>query len=922
MRASFIAAAALLLSVAGPGRAQAQEPDGIDRLVLRMEQAIAQSDLGAYRALFSPSVPREEVEALALDTVRPDVTRAVVRARDRAPIADSGGSASRLVIELFAEQGSQARVWTLRVDVRRQPPQPAPPGETPAPDTWLIEAQERLTSIDGLYRLGLDPTSQLDATGLVVSSEDAELRMARGSVFVARASSGVTALVLLGNGVLRFAPKPAAERGQVRIFSGRDVLEAPFSSAFVRINPGNFDEQVRAASLTERTVEASKLRQATEIFGEEVVKSFGLDLSDLSRETWSLVPGYGDFLAEIRTKKYGTLTYARSWSEAEDVTLFDRARRRNISVYASERKLQTRGRSYDEDQLADYDVLSYDIEASYHPPREWLEGRVRMQVRVRAYALATLTVRLAEALVPQSVTSNRHGRLLAIRVRGQNSLLVNLPSSVSRDEMLTLTFVYAGRLPSVVPEREVASVASDQSAAGQLIIEGPVVPPEPRFIHSNRSYWYPQSPVTDYATAVLRLTVPENWDSVASGNPAAGNPERLAPTEAGGPDLKRFTFVAGQPVRYIGWVVTRLQPSATGNVSLPAAAATPARPADGTTGRELHPGAGVFYSALDIQVVANPRQVSRSRAMTPQVAEILELYGSILDDLPYPTLTLAVVDAELPGGHSPPYFALLNQPLPTSPYIWRNDPVYFDTFPQFFLAHELAHQFWGHAVGWKNYHEQWISEGFAQYFAALYAEHARGPEVFRDILRSMRKSAVDQSGQGPISLGYRLGHIKGDSRVFRSLVYNKGALVLHMLRRLLGDDAFFRGLRDLYRTFRFRKAGTDDVRAAFERASGRSLERYFEQWIHGSGVPRLMFRQSVAPAAGGSGQEVRLLFEQAGEPFELPVTVTLVYASGEREEVIVPVAGAASERRVPLRGPLRKVEVNEDGAGVARIDRR
>jgi len=83
-----------------------------------------------------------------------------------------------------------------------------------------------------------------------------------------------------------------------------------------------------------------------------------------------------------------------------------------------------------------------------------------------------------------------------------------------------------------------------------------------------------------------------------------------------------------------------------------------------------------------------------------------------------------MLEHDLPGGHSPGYFAALNQPLPTSPLVWRNDPAAFSSFPDFFLAHELAHQWWGQAVGWKNYHEQWISEGFAQYFSALYAQRA------------------------------------------------------------------------------------------------------------------------------------------------------------------------------------------------------
>ena len=96
---------------------------------------------------------------------------------------------------------------------------------------------------------------------------------------------------------------------------------------------------------------------------------------------------------------------------------------------------------------------------------------------------------------------------------------------------------------------------------------------------------------------------------------------------------------------------------------------------------------------------------------------------------------VALVESDLPGGHSPGYFAALNQPLPTSRLVWRNDPAAFSGFPDFFIAHELAHQWWGQAVGWKNYHEQWVSEGFAQYFAALYAQREKGNDEFETILK-------------------------------------------------------------------------------------------------------------------------------------------------------------------------------------------
>ncbi len=128
--------------------------------------------------------------------------------------------------------------------------------------------------------------------------------------------------------------------------------------------------------------------------------------------------------------------------------------------------------------------------------------------------------------------------------------------------------------------------------------------------------------------------------------------------------------------------------------------------------------------------------------------------------------------------------------------------------------------------------------------------------------------ALDDSDQGPVFLGYRVGHFKGDSRLFRAVVYNKGAMVLHMLRGLVGDEAFFAGIRRFYTTWRFKKAGTDDFRRAMEEASGRDLTQYFEQWVIGDGLPQVTFGWRVEERDGGSEAVVRL--EQAGEVFHCP----------------------------------------------------
>jgi aminopeptidase N len=198
----------------------------------------------------------------------------------------------------------------------------------------------------------------------------------------------------------------------------------------------------------------------------------------------------------------------------------------------------------------------------------------------------------------------------------------------------------------------------------------------------------------------------------------------------------------------------------------------------------------------------------------------------------------------------------------------------------------------------------------------MYAEKERGRDTFENVIRQMRRWAMDMSPQGPVYLGYRLGHIRSEGRVFRALVYNKGAMVLHMLRRLLGDEAFFSGLRDFYATWRFKKAGTDDFRVAMEKAAGgRSLARFFERWIYASGTPTLHFTSVI------EGNAVRVRFEQKDEIYDVPVTVTVTYADGATEDFVVRVTDRLVEERLEGKGPIRKVEANKDGAALADVAR-
>jgi hypothetical protein len=911
------AAAALAWLAAVPARAQtsppqtpAPRPDAVTALVNDVERALLAGSTDAYLSLLAPTLSdRAQAAEFAAAVLTTGASEAVVEEADRAPLLGAPeGHGYRLMVEVFVRRDMTADVSTWRLDVRDDDP------GLPAP-AWRIVAQERLTAVQGLYSLGVDPTRQFDVRDLTVTAEDLTLQLPVGAAFVAETELGPTALILLGRGRMEFSPAPAAERGQIRILTGADTLAAEFDSAFIRLNPGEYDERVATGALTLRSaVNRRDLRRAVEIFDREAPRSFALDLGRLSQQSWWVLPAFGDILFEVKTRKYDTLTYVRSGAEPEDIRLFDRKRKRNISLYPSRGKTAARGRFYNEDEFTEYDVLDYDIEASLFPDREWIQGQATLRVRAKT-PLLSMSVRLADALRVETVTARPFGRLLPLRAPGQDSILISFPTAIPEDFEFAVTVTYSGPLVAQRPEHETLLPQE-----GPFISLTPSVAPQEHYLYSSRSYWYPQAMITDYATAKLRLRVPPGYECISSGDPDSRGAVVLPPTQEGETTGgKQYLFVASQPVRYLAAVVSRF----TGVQSAILPVGDAARAA--TDGHTPTRSPGVFYDSLALSVQSNPRQVRRGRDVSGRAQEIVRFYGKLLGDVPYPSVTLAVVESEIPGGHSPAYFALLNQPLPSPTLTWRNDPVNFEDFPDFFLAHELAHQWWGQAVGWNNYHEQWLSEGFAQYFAALYARESRGEQVFAGVLARMRRYALQYADQGPVYLGYRLGHIKGQSRVFRALVYNKGALVLHMLRRLVGDEAFFGGLRRFYTEFRFKKAGTNDFQRAMEAEAGMPLERFFERWVFEPDHPRLTFSYQLVPAgqpaggeSGGSAGDAVVRFEQSDRLFDIPVTVTFHHDNGTSTDVVVRIREAVTEMRVPLGGlPVRDVELNRDAAALA-----
>ena len=187
------------------------------------------------------------------------------------------------------------------------------------------------------------------------------------------------------------------------------------------------------------------------------------------------------------------------------------------------------------------------------------------------------------------------------------------------------------------------------------------------------------------------------------------------------------------------------------------------------------------------------------------------------------------------------------------------------------IIHEVAHQWFGNAVTESDWDDVWLSEGFATYFTLLFIEHAYGRDEFVAGLRSSAERVFTQYETDP---EYRIVHddLSDMRRVTSGATYQKGSWVLHMLRSRVGDEVFWRGIREYYARYMNGNATTTDFRTVMEEASGLDLRLFFEQWLYNGGNPRLEGSWDY----DASARAVRIEINQtqtAGPTFELPLEI-------------------------------------------------
>jgi len=183
------------------------------------------------------------------------------------------------------------------------------------------------------------------------------------------------------------------------------------------------------------------------------------------------------------------------------------------------------------------------------------------------------------------------------------------------------------------------------------------------------------------------------------------------------------------------------------------------------------------------------------------------------------------------------------------------------------LIHELAHHWWGDAVGPKTWKDIWLNEGFATYSEALYWEKQTGFAALQSTLSSKKGTFPSGTLYNP------------SNDLFSRLVYDKGAWVLHMLRKEVGDKTFFSILKEYFKKFEYSNASTNDFKKVCENLSGKNLSVFFNQWIYkGEGIIELEYGWTTSVSEKNYITKIKIKQLQNGyDIYKFPIDIKMIY---------------------------------------------
>lgn len=240
----------------------------------------------------------------------------------------------------------------------------------------------------------------------------------------------------------------------------------------------------------------------------------------------------------------------------------------------------------------------------------------------------------------------------------------------------------------------------------------------------------------------------------------------------------------------------------------------------------------------------------KMKGILEESQNIIKFYETLYGPFPFGDLHVAQMYPGSGFGQAPPSLVQLDG------FAFVSQAELESDFLHEFLSHEIAHQYWGHAVGWANDSDAWISESFAEYSAALYVQALMGEKRFQQKMTEWKKETRQGDPVAPVALA---NIISGDNagKYRTQLLYNKGPMAVHMIRMQMGNDSFLKAVKNIMTRYRGQNINTEILSKELGLATGYNWDYFFDQWIRSVGIPEIHCKWKVTPKDG------KYLFEMA-----------------------------------------------------------
>jgi len=745
--------------------------------------------------------------------------------------------------------------------------------------------------LDQLNNASVDPTQIYALRGARITRAGVNFYFSRGFIaFLTKTQGEITGAIFSGQGEVLLVPPDRVEKQSLALFTGSPVLEEQFTAAYLRFTdntaqellavarrpdpeapeqPPNFASLWNVALRSLNTVSSARI--LADFLGDHRYPFFRARIDAATRPAFDVIVDERrpEAVAVVAVGRAGEGLYTDFWCSFPSTT--------SKGHYAELLKQPAR-------------VISYQIQTRIQADHS-LEGRADLLLESLSSSDRVLVLQLSRWLTVSKVEDEGGQSLVVIQYpsgeasqagpRRDDWIEIVLPRTYPAGEQFRLVFTYQGNVITDVGN-------------GVLYVGA-------------RGGWYPNLLLLEPASYDLTFDYPQDLTLVATG-------ARIEESSSG--DWKHSHWRSDGGFRVAGF---NLGPYHTterqaGKTQVEVYATKDAEEALEKRHQERTPPV--------IETLQRPGEAHGSVLIVPQMAvplkpsallepiadnaaDAIEYYEKQFGAFPYPRVAIA----QIPGNFGQGWPELVYLPtLSFLPEAQRSAMGFTktedDLLTRSTLAHEIAHQWWGNLVGWKTYHDQWLSEGLASYAAVMWlAQEKDGERKSRQLLKIFKSDLLSKTATGntiesggPIWLGDRLSNsVNPDGYV--NIVYKKACWTLHMLRELMtdargSDERFTRMLHDFLAAHRDQEVSTEDFVRDAEKYMTRAMDMehdgrldwFFDEWVYSTGIPTYHLT-SKTRRLGPEKYLVQGTIEQSDVPSDFEMLVPVVALTARNKKV-------------------------------------